>query len=74
MSKYEAIGMNEWKALPNIFSDTEFAKTLDGNTNFCSYNYSIPSEVVPDKLFELYGGISYSKLTGLFTKYIGSMK
>lgn len=72
MMGYHAIGKEEWEALPNIFSDPELARTLDVDANFWCYTYMFPSTAQPGKHCVIEAGVSYSRLTSLFTKYIRS--
>jgi len=69
---YHAIGKEAWDALPNIFSDTELAKTLQGGEKFWAYTYMFPSTAQPGATCVINAGVSYSALTGLFTKYVQS--
>ena len=69
---YHGIGKERWDALPNIFSDTELAETLKGGEHFWAYTYMMPSKAQPGATCVMNAGISYSALTGLFTKYVQS--
>lgn len=69
---YHAIGREAWEALPNIFSDAETAEGLKDGTKFWAYTYMFPSTAIPGKTCVMEAGVSYSKLTGLFTKYVKS--
>jgi len=69
---YHAIGKDRWEELPNIFLDTELAETLEGGERFWAYSYMFPSTAQPGATCHMEAGISYSKLTGLFTKYVKS--
>lgn len=68
--KYNAIGMQAWQNLPNIFSDSEEAANLKGSENFWAYTYMFPSTAQPGVTCVMEAGISYSPLTNLFTKYV----
>lgn len=67
---YHAIGMEAWQTLPNVFADPEFAATLKGGERFWAYTYMFPSTAQPDMMVTMEAGVSYSALTGLFTKYV----
>lgn len=67
---YHAIGKERWDALPNVFGDTELAAILKGGETFWAYTYMFPSVSQPGKTCHMEAGVSYSKLTGLFTKYV----
>jgi len=67
---YHGIGKEAWEALPNIFDEPEVAKTLQGGERFWAYTYMFPHSTNPDVVCTMEAGISYSKMTGLFTKYV----
>ena len=64
---YENIGQKAWDAKPNIFGDPAFAEALEAKpgseTRWVSYTYNVNG--IP-----MEAGVSYSSLTGLFTKFV----
>ena len=69
---YHAIGKEAWEDLPGIFDNPELADTLDCDTQFWAYTYTFDSVAQPGKRCVMNAGVSYSKLTGRFTKYLQS--
>ena len=65
-----AIGMEEWKALPNIFDDPKAAADLEHDKSFWCYTYMFPHKTRKNIMCSMEAGIHYSELTGLFTKYV----
>ncbi len=69
MSRH-AMGKEAWEALPNIFSDSKLAEGLEDGARLWSYTYMFPSTAQPGRTCIMDAGVSYSRSTGLFTKWI----
>ena len=67
---YHGIGKEAWEALPKIFDAPEVAETLVGGERFWAYTYLFPHSTATDVVCTMEAGISYSNMTGLFTKYV----
>jgi hypothetical protein len=71
---YQAIGKEEWEALPNIIDNPDLAATLNGGETFWAYTYMFPHATRAGVTCTMEAGISYSKMTGLFTKYVQAVE
>jgi hypothetical protein len=67
---YNAIGKEEWEALPGLFDNPAVADTLTSNKCYWCYTYMIPSDAIVGTTITLEAGISYSKMTSRFSKYV----
>jgi hypothetical protein len=67
---YTAIGKEVWDDLPGLFDDPATAGTLTSNKCYWCYTYMIPSDALVGTMITMEAGISYSKLTGRFSKYV----
>lgn len=70
MNKYHAIGKDAWDALPSVFADPALAETVNDGETFWAYTYMFPHATRENVTCVMHAGVSYSKLTGLFTKYL----
>lgn len=69
---YHAIGKEAWDELPNLFGNTELATALEADPtlprHWWGYTYMIPHSRREGVRCHMEAGITYSPLTGLFTK------
>lgn len=77
---YHAIGKEEWDNLPTMFLNSVLAEQLDKDENWWCYTNMTPHahrtkyEPLLDEhaaiICEMKHGVSYSKSTGYFTKFM----